>query len=177
MQLRPLPLHWKGGSLGGERPAVMAVLNLTTDSFYDGGRYTDLDRAVTRAWEVVAEGADVLDVGGESSRPGSQGVSEEQEIGRVLPFLQALCGGPDPYPLPISIDTVRARVADEALAAGASIVNDISGARREPEILDVAAQHGASVILMHMRGTPRSMQTDVSYENLLEEVCEGLAAC
>lgn len=176
MNARPLPLRWKGGSLGGERPAVMAILNLTSDSFYDGGRYQSLDVALSRAWAAVAQGADVLDVGGESSRPGTEGVTEAEELERVMPFLRALHADERTYPLPISIDTCRAGVASQALAAGASIVNDITGGTREPDILGVAAEHEASVILMHMRGTPRSMQDDVSYGDILTEVRDALAA-
>jgi dihydropteroate synthase len=153
----------------------MAILNVTADSFFDGGRYEGLDRAVARAWEVVGEGADVLDVGGESTRPGSEGVSEAEEIRRVVPLIQALGQGPQPYPIPISVDTSRAEVARQALAAGALIVNDVSGGTRQPEILHVAASHQAAVILMHMRGSPRSMQSDVSYSDILAEICDFLA--
>ncbi|MEE2827822.1 MAG: dihydropteroate synthase [Myxococcota bacterium] len=172
----PRPLAWSGGSLGGGRPAVMAILNLTADSFFDGGRYESLQAAQERAWEVVEEGADVLDLGGESSRPGSEGVSEEEELARVLPVLDLLRSGPRPYPLPISVDTSRARVAQEALEAGASIINDISGGTREPRILEVTAEHGAAIVLMHMRGTPRTMQDNVAYEDLIDETRDQLAS-
>jgi len=154
----------------------MAILNITTDSFFDGGRYDRLEQAVARADAVVAEGADILDVGGESTRPGSEGVSQSEEIRRVIPLILRLTQGRDaPYSIPISVDTTRAEVARQALEAGAQIVNDVSGGTREPEILKVAAEAQAGVILMHMRGTPRSMQADVTYDDLLSEIRDFLA--
>jgi dihydropteroate synthase len=153
----------------------MAILNVTSDSFFDGGRYEGVERAVARALEVVREGADCLDIGGESTRPGSEGVSEEEEIARVIPVIESLMrGGAGSYPIPISVDTSRAEVARRALEAGARIVNDVTGGSREPEILSVAAEAQAGVILMHMRGTPRSMQTDVTYDDLLSEISDFL---
>jgi dihydropteroate synthase len=175
VDLRPRALRCGGDLLGADHPAVMAILNVTDQSFFDGGRYRAVGTAVARAWEVVREGADVLDIGGESTRPGSQGVSEVEEIGRVVPVIRALREAERPYPIPISVDTSRAEVARQALAAGAQIVNDVSGGRRQPEILNVAADYNASVILMHMRGTPRSMQDDVSYTDLLAEISDFLA--
>ena len=174
--LLPRDLAWEGGRLACDRPAVMAVLNVTPDSFSDGGRYDRVDAAVARAWEVVDEGADLLDLGGESTRPGSAGVSERQELDRVLPVLAALAASERPYPLPISIDTSRAAVARGALLAGACIVNDVTAGEREPAILRVAADAGAAVVLMHMRGTPRTMQGNVSYDDLVGEVAGYLAA-
>lgn len=153
----------------------MAILNVTSDSFYDGGRHNQLEAAIRRAHEIVAEGADVLDLGGESTRPGSDGVSEAEELSRVLPVVQALVNDPEPYPLPISIDTSRAKVAQKCLDAGAHIINDVSGGRRQPEILDVCAAYGAGLVVMHMRGTPRSMQDDVTYHDLISEVVDFLA--
>ena len=153
----------------------MAILNVTSDSFFDGGRYEGVERAVARALEVVEEGADCLDIGGESTRPGSGGVSQEQEIGRVIPVIEALMElDSGPYAIPISVDTSRAEVARLALAAGAEIVNDVTGGTREPDILSVAAEAQAGVILMHMRGTPRSMQADVTYDDLLSEIGDFL---
>jgi dihydropteroate synthase len=173
--LHPRALRYSDGSLGGERPAVMAILNVTSDSFFDGGRYEGVERAVARALEVVDEGADCLDIGGESTRPGSDGVSEEQEIARVIPVIRSLMDGEaGPYPIPISVDTSRSEVARLALEAGAKIVNDVTGGTREPDILEVAAEAQAGVILMHMRGTPRSMQVDVTYDDLLSEICDFL---
>jgi len=155
----------------------MAILNITPDSFFDGGQYSELDAAVARAWTAVEEGADILDIGGESSRPGAEPVGEDEEARRVVPLIQALTHGDRPYPLPISIDTTSSHIADAALEAGACIVNDISGATRDPQILDVCARHGAGIVLMHMRGTPRTMQDNVSYEDLVEEVASHLADC
>ena len=168
--LLPRDLTWEGGRLSCRRPAVMAILNVTPDSFSDGGLFDRVDAAVERAWQVVEEGADVLDLGGESTRPGAQGVSEAEELRRVLPVLEALGSSQRSYPLPISIDTSRAVVARAALDAGARIVNDITAGERDPEILSVAADAGAAVVLMHMRGTPRTMQGNVSYEDLVGEV-------
>lgn len=154
----------------------MAILNTTSDSFFDGGRYDRLEQAVARADAVVAEGADILDVGGQSTRPGSEGVSQSEEIRRVIPLIQRLTQGRDaPYSIPISVDTSRAEVARQALEAGAQVVNDVSGGTAEPEILQVAAGAQAGVILMHMRGTPRSMQADVTYDDLLSEIRDFLA--
>ena len=153
----------------------MAILNLTPDSFFDGGRHDGPDAAVARAWAAVDEGADVLDVGGESTRPGAAPVSEAEELRRVLPVIRRLRDAD--YPLPISVDTVRSRVAQEALKAGAVIVNDVSGGRHDPALLGVAAEAGAAVVLMHMRGTPRTMQRDVQYDDLLRSVIDHLDAC
>ena len=169
------PLRWADGALPASRPAVMAILNVTPDSFFDGGRYDALDAARLRAWAAVEEGADVLDVGGESTRPGAPEVSEDEELRRTLPLLEVLAASG--YPLPISIDTARARVAREALARGARIVNDVSGGARDPSLLDEVAAASAAVVLMHMRGSPRTMQRNVTYDDLLGEVTERLGAC
>ena len=168
------PLRWRDGGLPPDRVAVMGILNVTPDSFYDGGSYCDLDAALRRAQVILDEGADILDVGGESTRPGSQGVSVDEELARVVPIISALRKGSSPYPLPISIDTSRAQVAEAALVAGADVVNDVSGGAREPDILEVAARHGAGIILMHMRGQPQNMQDHLDYEDLLADVVEGL---
>ena len=172
--MTPRALVWEGGSLPAERPSVMAILNVTPDSFFDGGRYDSVEQALARAWAAHSEGADVLDIGGESTRPGAPEVSLHEEIDRVLPVLEALRARD--YPLPISIDTTHSEVAEAALGAGARIVNDVSGGRADPRILQVAARHGAAVVLMHMRGTPRTMQLDVHYEDLVREVVSSLAA-
>lgn len=164
-------LRWRGGGLP-DRPAVLAILNVTPDSFFDGGRYGARDAAIARAWQAVEDGADALDVGGESTRPGADPVSVDEELRRVVPVVAALVEAG--FPVPISVDTQRARVAREALAAGAVIVNDVSAGLREPEILAVAAEAGAAVVLMHMRGTPRTMQRDVSYDDLHTDVREHL---
>ena len=168
------PLRWRDGGLPEHRVAVMGILNVTTDSFFDGGNYRNLDAALRRARVILDEGADILDVGGESTRPGSRGVAVDEELARVVPVITALRQASSPYPLPISIDTSRAEVAAAALSAGADVVNDVSGGVREPEILGVVADHGAGVILMHMRGQPQNMQDRVDYEDLLAEVIGGL---
>lgn len=152
----------------------MAILNVTPDSFYDGGRYRGLDAAVERAWAVVEEGADLLDIGGESTRPGAADVGPVEEAARVRPVIERLVA--EEYPLPISVDTTRAAVAGAALDAGAVIVNDVSGGLREPAILDVASDRGAAVILMHMRGTPKTMAAQADYRDVVAEVCAALQA-
>jgi dihydropteroate synthase len=155
----------------------MGILNVTPDSFFDGGRWAARDAALARAWEMVREGADLLDVGGESSRPGAEPVGEDEELRRVIPLLEALLhGSATPYPLPVSVDTVRSRVAREALAAGARIVNDISAGLADPAILELVGEQGAAVVLMHMRGTPRTMQQDLHYADLPSEVATWLTA-
>ncbi|GGC92186.1 dihydropteroate synthase [Chelatococcus reniformis] len=135
----------------GRRPLIMGVLNVTPDSFSDGGRFDDAARAVAQARLLAAEGADVLDVGGESTRPGHAPVSAEEERARVVPVIAALRRDGEAAALPISIDTYKAATARAALEAGAAIVNDIWGLQREPEIAHVAAAHGAPVIIMHNR--------------------------
>lgn len=149
----------------------MGVLNVTPDSFSDGGRYLDPDAAVRHGMSMVEEGADILDVGGESSRPGAEPVSEEEELRRVLPVVRALAGrGPGL----ISIDTTKAVVAREALEAGAHIVNDISALTLDPDLAEVARQAGAGVVLMHMQGTPRTMQSAPRYNDVVTEVARYL---
>ncbi len=132
----------------------MGVLNVTPDSFSDGALYFKPTDAIARAWQIAEEGADILDVGGESTRPGSAGISTEEELDRVLPVLDALAS----YPLPISIDTSKARVAEAALERGVSIVNDITSLRDGPGLAKLVASSGAALVLMHMRGTPANMQ-------------------
>ncbi len=163
----------------------MGILNVTPDSFFDGGRYVDVAAAVARAWSMALEGAGVLDIGAESTRPGSDGVPPAAQLDRLLPVLRALAdpSGPrGPFPLPISVDTTSSVVAAGALAAGACIVNDVTGGRADPRILQVAADAGAAIVLMHMRGTPRDMQQHTEYDDLVEEVAAALqerceAAC
>jgi dihydropteroate synthase len=170
-------LRWRGGGLPTHRVAVMGILNVTPDSFFDGGRYQGLDLALRRARQVLDEGADILDVGGESTRPGSQEISVDEELNRVLPVVRALREQGGRYPLPVSIDTSRAEVAAAALQAGAEVVNDVSGGLREPELLSVAARHGAGLVLMHMRGRPETMQEQLDYDDLPGEVLQALRAC
>jgi dihydropteroate synthase len=155
----------------GERTLVMGVLNVTPDSFSDGGKFLDVKRAVVRAVAMQRDGADIIDVGAESTRPGSVGISAAQEMRRLLPVLEALRGK---LKIPISVDTQKAAVAELALRAGAEIVNDISSLRSDPQLARVAAEHGAPLILMHMRGTPRTMQKGPFARNVMRDVVSGL---
>lgn len=132
----------------GKRTLVMGILNVTPDSFSDGGRYISIEAALTHARQMIDEGADILDIGGESTRPGATEVSQEEEIARVVPVIERLAAGGCP---PISIDTYKASTAEAALRAGAALVNDVWGLQREPDIASVAAAHGAPVIVMHNR--------------------------
>lgn len=169
-----LPGSWaiRGRSISLERPLVMGVLNATPDSFSDGGRYDLPARALARAEEMVAEGADLLDLGGESTRPGAAPVSPADEAARILPILRLLTSR---LAVPVSVDTRRAAVARAALAEGAEIVNDVS-ALADPEMGGVVAEAEAGVVLMHMRGTPQTMQRDPRYEDVAGEVADELAA-
>lgn len=154
------------------RTAIMAVLNVTPDSFYDGGRHFDTGKAIADGLAMAAAGADVIDIGGESSRPGAEPVSEADELGRVIPVIQGLrrqCA------LPISIDSCKAGVARAALDAGADIVNDISALGFDPAMAPLVASAKVPVILMHMRGTPRTMQSDPQYSDVVREVRDFLA--
>lgn len=155
------------------RCLVMGVLNVTPDSFSDGGRYLDHRAAVAHGLAMAAEGADLIDVGGESSRPGATYVDERTELDRVLPVIEALAAATD---VPISIDTRKSAVARAALASGAGIVNDVSAGRDDPELLGVAADAKAPVVLMHMRGTPATMQDDPRYTDVVAQVERFLAA-
>jgi len=149
----------------------MGVLNVTPDSFSDGGFFFSRKSAVTRGLEMAREGADIIDVGGESTRPFSGGVSPGEEIQRVVPVIRELAADLE---IPISIDTTKAEVAEAALEAGASMINDISALRFDPDLGNVAADAGVPVVLMHMQGSPETMQTSPHYENLLEEIKDFL---
>ncbi len=151
----------------GSRTLIMGVLNVTPDSFSDGGAFFETGRAVERAWRIAEEGADILDLGGESTRPGSQGVSAEEELSRILPVLDALAGK---YPLPISIDTSKSEIGRAALERGAALVNDITALGKDPRLGEAAASCGAGVILMHMRGEPGTMQTLPPSPDILGEI-------
>jgi dihydropteroate synthase len=150
----------------------MGVLNVTPDSFSDGGRYLSVDAALAQARRLIDEGADILDVGGESTRPGAQPVPVDEEIRRVVPVIEALsdCG------VPVSVDTRRAAVMQAALDAGAAILNDVSALTADPDSLSVAAASGAPVVLMHALGDPRTMQDDPRYDDVVGEVRDYLAA-
>ncbi len=149
------------------RPLLMGILNVTPDSFSDGGRFNTTDQALVRAMEMVEQGADIIDIGGESTRPGAAKVTAQEEIKRVVPIIEALSKKTD---IPISIDTYKSQVAQKSLEAGASIVNDISGLRFDPEMAAVAAKFKAGLVLMHIKGTPENMQQDPQYGDLLGEI-------
>ena len=153
----------------GGRTLVMGILNVTPDSFSDTGKYFGVEASVRRAWEIAEEGADILDIGGESTRPGSAGIDADEEINRIVPTLEALNKG-NKYPIPISVDTTKSEVARAALEHGASIINDISGMAMDPRIGSVAAEFGAAFVLMHMRGTPQTMQTLPPSLDILGEI-------
>jgi dihydropteroate synthase len=149
----------------------MGVLNVTPDSFSDGGLYLQTDAATTRAMELESAGADILDVGGESTRPGSAGISVEEEMRRILPVLESLRGR---LTIPISIDTSRAEVARAAAGIGAEILNDVTALRRDSSLAEVASKHKLSLILMHMRGKPRTMQKRPFARDVMRDVSNGL---
>jgi len=155
----------------GERTLVMGVLNVTPDSFSDGGKFFRVADAVKAALAMERAGADILDIGAESTRPGSAGISAEEELERLLPVLRALRGR---MKIPISIDTQKASVAEAALDAGAEMLNDISGLKQDPKIAEVAARFGVPLILMHMRGTPRTMQKKPWAKDVMKDVSRGL---
>jgi len=155
----------------GERTLVMGIVNVTPDSFSDGGRMFDPKAAVAAALRMVDDGADLLDIGGESTRPGALPIDAGEELRRVLPVIEALAGR---VTVPISIDTYKASVADAALSAGASIVNDISGLRYDPELAGVVARRAAPIILMHTRGRSRDMYEQAHYHDVVDEVLDEL---
>ncbi len=152
-------------------PLVMSIINLTPDSFSDGGRFAEPEEAVAAALAEEADGADIFDLGAESSRPGSARITEEEEWARLAPVLNALV---KKSRRPVSVDTCRAGVAEKALAAGAAIINDIYAGRHDPRILDLAARQGVPIILMHMKGDPDTMQLDPHYDDVAAEVHDFL---
>jgi dihydropteroate synthase len=152
-------------------PAVMGVVNVTPDSFSDGGRFLAADAALEQALTLVREGASIVDIGGESTRPGSEPVSTDEELRRVLPVVEALAGN---VGVPISVDTMKAEVARRTLAAGATIINDVSALRYDEGMVDVVAESGRPVCLMHMKGQPRTMQDDPRYDDVVDEVLHFL---
>ena len=168
-----IPLRNAGHLRLGERTLVMGILNITPDSFADGGLYYDINRAVDAGLRMVADGADILDIGGESTRPGAEQVGAEEEMRRVLPVIERLAAQTE---VPLSIDTYKARVAREALARGATIVNDISGLQYDPELGTVAAGSSAALVLMHTRGRSSDMYEHAKYSDVVSEVRTELAA-
>jgi dihydropteroate synthase len=163
--------HWLLLAPRERRCLVMGVLNVTPDSFSDGGQFFDPTRAAEHALKMAADGADVIDIGGESTRPGSQPTSEADQIARVVPVLRAIAAVTD---VVCSIDTTRAAVAAAALDAGAAMINDISAGRDDPAMLQLAASRAVPIVLMHMRGTPATMQQNIEYSDVVFEVTEFL---
>lgn len=153
------------------RPHIMGILNVTPDSFSDGAVFLDPERAVDRAMEMEAEGADSIDIGGESTRPFAAPVSEQDELKRVIPVIERLAGR---LGIPMSVDTWKSSVAREALRAGAEIVNDVSGCTFDPEMFEVVASAGAGLVLMHTRGRPQEMQLETTYRALVPEIIDVL---
>jgi dihydropteroate synthase len=169
-----MPGSWKCRGLElpvFERVHVMGILNTTPDSFSDGGRFFDPDDAVKQGVDMASDGADIIDVGGESTRPGAAPVSAEEEMERVLPVIRSLAAE---VGIPISIDTTKSLVAEAALEAGARIVNDVSALRFDPSLGEVVASSGAGLVLMHMLGEPRTMQENPMYEDVVDEVKQTL---
>ncbi len=167
-----MKFEFRGKSFDCDRTRVVGILNITPDSFSDGGEHFNQDEALKHALRMLDEGADIIDIGGESSRPGSAPVSDEEEARRVLPLVAALRNSrPDAV---ISVDTTKNSVAEAALEAGADIINDISGLRNSQELGRICARFGAGIILMHMRGTPATMRSLCEYRDLISEVGEDL---
>ena len=157
----------------GERTLVMGVLNVTPDSFSDGGKFLDPQSAIEHALEMEQAGADMLDIGGESTRPGSTGTPAETELARILPVLEGLRGA---LKIPIAVDTRKSQVAEASISAGAQIINDISGLRFDPRIAEVAHRRGVPLILMHLRGEPATMQKGPFALDVMKDVVQGLRA-
>jgi dihydropteroate synthase len=155
----------------GERTLIMGILNVTPDSFSDGGKYDQPKAAIEHALAMEQAGADLIDLGGESTRPGSEEPSASEELNRILPVLEGLRGK---LKIPISVDTRRSAIAELAICAGAQIINDVSGLKSDPRIAEVAAKHGVPLILMHMRGEPRTMQKGPFARDVMKDVAQGL---
>jgi dihydropteroate synthase len=150
-----------------DKTQVMGIINATPDSFYDGGCAASPEDALRQAEAMVRDGAHILDVGAESSRPGAEAIGAEEELERLLPVLEAL----EPLPVPVSVDTFRAETARRALELGAAMINDISGLRMDPEMPSVVAEAGCPCVIMHMLGTPKTMQEDPRYEDVVDDIC------
>jgi dihydropteroate synthase len=151
----------------GSRTHIMGILNVTPDSFSDGGRYTDAEQALTHARDMADAGADIIDIGGESTRPGAAPLAEEEELRRIIPLIERLASE---LAVPISVDTYKSSVAKKAIKAGAAIVNDISGLRFSHDMATVVAESGVAVVIMHIKGTPRDMQQSPVYDDVVGEV-------
>lgn len=172
-QIHVTPSVWKTSqrSFSLQRPLIMGILNITPDSFSDGGRYANHEQAIQTALQMESDGADIIDIGGESTRPGSPSVSSDEELSRIMPVIENLTGT---LKCALSVDTWKSDVAYSALSAGVEIVNDISGFTFDPRMAAVAGTHKAGVVLMHTRGRPDSMQSATIYDDLLLEVTTGL---
>jgi dihydropteroate synthase len=167
-----LIVEWKGRKIDfSSKTYIMGILNVTPDSFSDGGKFFDQGKAVDQALRMVEDSADIIDVGGESTRPGAKPVKTEEELGRVIPVIKAIVKKTDVI---LSIDTMKSRVAEEALSEGAEIVNDISALRFDPEMATLVAKTEVPVVLMHMKGTPKTMQCNIHYNNIMSEITEFL---
>lgn len=165
-----MKLTWANFSFDfSKKTYIMGILNVTPDSFSDGGLYYDTSSAIERAYRMVDEGADIIDIGGESTRPGSEQVTIGEELRRTIPVIESLAGK---LTIPLSIDTYKSEVAKRALDAGASMVNDISGLRFDPEMLEVVSEYKVPVVIMHIKGTPKNMQQNPVYEALLPEIMD-----
>jgi dihydropteroate synthase len=163
-----LTMTWESHALElGRKTRIMGIVNVTPDSFSDGGRFFSSGDAIAHGEKLAADGADILDIGGESTRPGSEPISIEEEMHRVIPVIESLAAR---IAIPISIDTTKSAVARSALDAGACMINDISALRVDPELADVAATYNAPIILMHMKGTPKTMQVSPQYDDLIGEI-------
>lgn len=172
-----MPLTWTCQQTvlqAGRIPLLMGILNVTPDSFSDGGEHNTVDAAVRQGLQLVADGADIIDIGGESTRPGADSVDAAEELRRTIPVIEQLAEQID---VPISIDTTKAVVAEQAIAAGAGIVNDISGLTFDKRMLDVCHDTTVGICVMHILGTPQSMQRDPVYANVVDEVTEFLQRC
>ncbi len=163
--------HNKGYLDIGSKTLVMGILNITPDSFYDGGKYCDIEAALDRARKIIDDGADIIDVGGESTRPNSNYVSADEEIRRVVPLIKELSKETQ---IPISIDTYKAEVADKAIKAGAQIINDVSGLQADKEMAKIAAAHNTPIIIMHIKGRPHDFPNDPVYAELIPEIISFL---
>ena len=162
-----MTLFTNNGWSCGEETGIMGIINVTPDSFSDGGKYANVEAAVMRAKQMVADGADIIDIGGESSRPGAEPITANEECRRVIPVVQALA---EQSQIPISVDTYKAKVAHEALSAGACVINDITALHGDPNMCQIVADAQAGVILMHMQGVPATMQKTPTYQNVVAEV-------
>lgn len=167
-----MKLKWRNFDFDfSQKTYIMGILNVTPDSFSDGGQFFNKDKAVEQAFRMIEDGADIIDVGGESTRPGAAEVSVKEEINRVVPIIKAITKHAS---VPVSIDTYKASVAEAAISAGASMINDISGLRFDPAMPDLAAKSKVPVVIMHIQGTPRNMQRHPYYKALIPEIMDYL---